>query len=173
MFRFCWVLSCVILLSVTVFALWSSRSSSCVRFVTFVLVCALARRFVCAPCLAPHLSTGYGVRCLWRFLKVVVVLDLGSCLGSWSRFSVAVGLPRDKSFVIHCAKYVACTAVRALCYAFGLFASTLHPLRFLFDFRTCRLHTHSAFVCFICLSAFARCICVSCLRFAFARLFLR
>ncbi len=110
---------------------------------------------------------------------------LGSCLGSWSRSSVAVGLPRDKSFAIHCTKYVARTAVRALCYALG----TLHPcfifacrlrlshLQVTFAFCVCVLHlyfcirsSHSRVTPAFCVCAFVLALSVSHFTFGPSRL---
>jgi hypothetical protein len=92
--RFCWLPSCVILLSGNVFALWLSLSF-CVRLATFLLMLALARRNrtvgVAVVSLALRVSRltrqpGHSIRCFegsW-----IVCHGLGSCLGSWSRFPV-------------------------------------------------------------------------------------
>ena len=81
--RFCWLPSCVILLSGNVFALWLSLSF-CVRLATFLLMLALARRNrtvgVAVVSLALRVSRltrqpGHSIRCFEGSWIV--------CHGSW------------------------------------------------------------------------------------------
>jgi len=185
--RFCWLPSCVILLSGDVFALWLSLSF-CVRLATFLLMLALARRNrtvrVAVVSLALRVSRltrqpGHSIRCFegsW-----IVCHGLGSRLGSWSRSPViadcmsliARGMWHVQLFV-RCATHWALRIhtsllARRLCilhsqlrvaFAFRLWTASLRlrlNSHFAFCVRACVLHLHFR-------SAFACCMCISHLR---------
>jgi hypothetical protein len=103
--------------------------------------------------------------------------DLGCGLGSWSWSSFAFGLPRDKSCVTHCTRYVAVAAVVALCYALGTCIHVhLSHLQVAFAFYVCAshvhcclgtLHLHVALAFRVC--AFVPASCVLHVTFAFSR----
>jgi hypothetical protein len=112
--------------------------------------------------------------------RSLVVLDIESYPGSWSRSSVAIGwVAHGNLRVIHCTRYVTRAAVRALCDALH-FALALHvftsPLYAAFAFAgcVCDLHVDVGFCVCVCMSilhaAFAStcCNCISHLRVAFA-----